>query len=160
MLTNTNENPPLAQPQTSDLVLAPGHEGMTGQKIWGFFNDPQIIDRPCRTCVYASADWGISRFGERSQKLWWICGVGKIIKTSNINSLPVSCTLYKEGEREVMGLLDFKNRSQEEIEDELRRIREERAGKGKKKRTASRTTKIKKAVKQKKEDDSIDLGIL
>ena len=111
-------------------------------------------DSLCRTCIYASWDVGMAKSFSKRIGTVVVCGVGCFEKGVEwrLRRLPVRCRYWKgkEGGGEWMGLLDFSRRSQTELEEELRRIREERSGRGKDRRKVVRERKVREATAVKK----------
>jgi len=117
------------------------------QLVFDFY----VEDKPCRTCAYAS-------FNLNGWLLCVYCGLGQIglhfsLRGGRYVDLPDYCVCYKRG-GEKMPYINVKKLTEQELREELRRIREERCGVGRKKRRESRERRVKSA---KKEKEYIDL---
>ena len=109
-----------------------------------------LEDSPCRTCQYAEWDTGCPKTYSVLYRDVVVCRLGCFEKGIEwrLRLLPTSCRYYKrlENGEENMGLLDFSGKSQRELEEELRKIRDERTGRGKVRRRVVRDKRIKSAV--------------
>ena len=105
-------------------------------------------DTPCRDCIHSCWDNGYKDIRHTHPKIIVTCTLGQFKQTDRLRSLPDRCGLWKEG-GERMGLLDYRNKSENELEGELEKLRQERRGVGRVRRKQSQERKIKTAVSEK-----------
>lgn len=120
------------------------------QLNFNFYN----MDRPCRSCKKFWREWGVAddmhhtgrkrcfSKDEKEECRWWYgCRGGQLSMTSTPHKLPSKCNSYSEG-GEVMAFVDFKDASEEQLREEIEKIRAGRRGVGKKKRTESKERRV------------------
>lgn len=89
----------------------------------------------CTNCLYCVIE-------DVEVGTYWTCQLGLHKPFKQVGRLPSICNSWKKG-RSKMSFVDFKKLTEEQLRAELERIRGERAGVGRKRRTESKERRIK-----------------